>query len=162
MSIESSDQVAIRPVTPDVREAVLALAPAPGQEVFSGVAADTLPEAERDPQRVPYVIVTPRGGPAGFFVLDAGESPADPSAGLTLRAFFVDARFQGQGVAGRALAGLSRTIRCHHRDVQRAMLTVNCRNTVAYALYLRHGWVDTGDLYLGGDAGPQRVLTLEV
>ena len=40
------------------------------------------------------------------------------------------------------------------------VLTVNVRNQVARQLYLRHGFTDTGELYLGGSAGPQHVLRL--
>jgi len=40
------------------------------------------------------------------------------------------------------------------------VLTVNVRNQVARQLYLRHGFTDTGKLYLGGSAGPQNVLRL--
>lgn len=162
MKVKPQLSVAVRPVTTDVRPAVLALAPAAGQEVFSGVAAETLPQAERDPDRTPYVIVAPTGEPAGFFVLDAAPSPADADAGITLRAFFVDERFQGRGIAAAALDALPKVIREHHPEVVRAVLTVNCRNESAREVYLRHGWVDTGALYLGGDAGPQHVLTLDV
>ncbi|UYM07817.1 GNAT family N-acetyltransferase [Solicola gregarius] len=162
MSTDTRAGVEVRPVTADVRPAVLALAPAARQDEFSGVAAETLPQADRDPGRAPYVIVTADGEPAGFFVLDSGRSQADPAAGLTLRAFFVDARFQGRGIAGAALAALPGLIHSHHPRVVRVVLTVNCRNELARSVYLRHGWTDTGELYLGGDAGPQHVLVLDL
>ncbi len=42
------------------------------------------------------------------------------------------------------------------------VLTVNVRNQVARRLYLRHGFSDSGQLYLGGNAGPQHVLRLDL
>lgn len=38
------------------------------------------------------------------------------------------------------------------------LLTVNELNTAAIGLYLRAGYLDSGDLYHGGSAGPQRLL----
>jgi len=67
-------------VSPPLREAVLALAPTAEQEPWSGAAVQTLPAAEADPRRHPFVILDEQGKPTGFFVLDETPSPADPSA----------------------------------------------------------------------------------
>jgi RimJ/RimL family protein N-acetyltransferase len=51
------------------------------------------------------------------------------------------------------------------RDFPRArtlVLTVNVRNPAARAVYVRGGFVDAGELYLGGSAGPQHVLRLHL
>lgn len=40
------------------------------------------------------------------------------------------------------------------------VLTVNARNPAARAVYLAGGFADTGELYLGGPAGPQHVMRL--
>lgn len=154
--------VRLAPVTRQIRDRVLALAPKRGQEDWSGLPVETLPAAESDPCRQPYAIVAPGGDPAGFFVLDTSASDASPPADLTLRAFFVDAAHQGRGLAGAALAALPSLIRSAHPRARSAALTVNCRNTLACGLYLRNGWADTGVLYHGGDAGPQHVLTFAV
>jgi hypothetical protein len=42
------------------------------------------------------------------------------------------------------------------------VLTVNVRNPVARAVYVRGGFVDAGELHLGGSAGPQHVLRLDL
>jgi RimJ/RimL family protein N-acetyltransferase len=156
-----SDGLVRVPATGPLREAALRLSPRPEQEEFSGRADQTLPLAERDPARHPYVLLE-AGTPVAFLVLDETPSDADPSADLLLRGFLVDAAAQGRGVATRAVAALPEVVR---RDVPAArsvVLTVNVRNPAARAVYLRGGFVDTGELYLGGSAGPQHVLRLEV
>ena len=149
------------PTSGPLREAVLRLAPRPGQEQFSGRADQTLPLAERDPARHPYALVED-GVPVAFLVLD--ETPPDfaPSADLLLRGFFVDAAAQGAGVATRAVSRLPGVVRRDFPDVRSLVLTVNVRNPVARAVYLRGGFVDRGELYLGGSVGPQHVLRLSL
>ncbi|MDZ7810186.1 MAG: GNAT family N-acetyltransferase [Arhodomonas sp.] len=77
-----------------------------------------------------------------------------------LEGFRVDRRQQGRGVAGRALAGLAAEAARH--GYRRLSLTVNLRNDKAEAAYRRFGFRDTGALYEGGPAGPQRILTLDL
>lgn len=152
--------VAVPPSGP-LREAALRLAPHPAQEQFSGRADQTLPLAERDPARHPYVLLED-GAPVAFMVLDETPPDADPSADLLLRGFFVDAAAQGRGVATRAVGALPDVVR---RDFPRArtlVLTVNVRNPAARAVYVRSGFVDAGELYLRGSSGPQHVLRLHL
>ncbi len=152
--------VAVPPSGP-LREAALRLAPHPAQEEFSGRADQTLPLAERDAARHPYVWLE-GGAPVAFLVLDETAPDADPSADLLLRGFFVDAAAQGRGVASRMVALLPAVVRADFPDARSVVLTVNVRNPVARRVYLRGGFVDAGELYLGGSAGPQHVLRLEV
>ncbi len=156
-------QDGLAPVPPSgpLREAALRLAPHPAQEEFSGRADQTLPLAERDPARHPYVRLE-GGAPVGFLVLDETPSAADPSADLLLRGFFVDAGAQGRGVATRAVAALPDVVRRDFPAARTLVLTVNVRNPVARGVYVRGGFVDAGELYLGGSAGPQHVLRLEL
>jgi RimJ/RimL family protein N-acetyltransferase len=149
------------PPSGSLRDAALRLAPHPEQEEFSGRADQTLPLAERDPARHPYVLVED-GAPVAFFVLDETPPDADPSADLLLRGFFVDASAQGRGVAARAVAALPDVVRRDFPTARSLVLTVNVRNPAARAVYVRGGFVDAGELYLGGSAGPQHVLRLEL
>lgn len=151
--------VVLVPVTAALRERVLALAPLPEQEVFSGRAAQTLPVAEADPLRTPVAVLLD-GEPVAFFVLDRGTPEVDPSADLLLRAFFVDAGAQGRGVATAAVRALPAFVRQHLPGARSVVLSVNARNPAARAVYVRGGFVDTGELFLGGPAGPQHVLRL--
>ena len=144
-------------VTPSLRAAVLGLAPHPEQEPYSGRAEQTLPVAEQDPARTPYAIVL-AGEPVGFFVLDTTPSESE----LLLRAFFVDARWQGRGVASAALRGLPALVRRERPTARAVVLTVNVRNPLARSVYLSGGFVDDGELYLGGALGPQHVLRLDL
>ena len=149
------------PPSGPLREAALRLAPHPEQERFSGRADQTLPLAERDPARHPYVLLED-GAPVAFFVLDETPPDADPTADLYLRAFFVDAAEQGRGVATRAVAALPDVVRRDFPEVRLLVLTVNVRNLAARAAYLRGGFVDAGERYLGGSLGPQHLLRLSV
>jgi RimJ/RimL family protein N-acetyltransferase len=149
------------PADGPLRDAVLRLAPRPDQEEFSGRAEQTLPLAERDPARHPYAVVED-GWPVGFFILDQTSPEFDPSADLLLRGFFVDASVQGRGVAGRAVAALPALVRQDFPAARSVVLSVNVRNPVARAVYLRGGFVDDGELYLGGSVGPQHVMRLQL
>ncbi len=155
-----SDGLVRVPAAGPLREAALRLAPRPEQEEFSGRAGQTLPLAERDPARHPYVLLE-AGRPVAFLVLDETPSDADPSADLLLRGFLVDAAAQGRGVATRAVAALPDVVRRDFPAARTVVLTVNVR-PAARAVYLRGGFVDAGELYLGGSAGPQHVLRLDV
>lgn len=149
------------PVDAALRDRVLAIAPLPSQEVYSGHPELTLRTAEADPDRQPVAIVED-GEPVGFFVLDRGDSaPAEPGE-LLLRGFFVDAGAQGRGVATGALDRLAAFVRRHQPGVQRVVLSVNVANRAAIRAYTRAGFADRGDLYHGGSAGPQYVLVLDV
>ena len=77
---------------------------------FSGRADQTLPLAERDPARHPYVVLE-AGEPVAFLILDETPPAADPAA---------------------------------------------------RAVYVRGGFVDAGELHLGGSMGPQHVLRLHL
>ena len=153
--------VALVPVTPDLRGAVLRLAPRPEQEAFSGRAEQTLPVAEDHPTRHPVAILE-GGVPVGFFVLDTTPPPVRPGADLLLRAFFVDAASQGRGVGQAAVAALPALVRQRFPGAREVVLTVNLRNAAARAAYLSGGFVDTGELDLSGAAGPQSVLVLDL
>ena len=97
----------------------------------------------------------------GFFLLDSGYSQQHDFANhsdLGLRCFFVDQQAQGQGIASAVLRLLPSYCQQHFPGFQRLLLTVNCRNKAAARLYQQHGFADSGQLYLGGSAGPQHIF----
>ena len=146
---------------PELLAAVLALRPLPEQERFSIPAAETLTAAAADPDRTPFAVVA-RGVPVGFGVLDRRGYLADllddPASAVLLRAFYVDAAHQGRGY-GTAAARRARELAAALVPSARLLvLTVNEANPAARAAYARAGFADTGARYLGGAAGPQRVL----
>ncbi len=153
------NEISLAQVDDGLRPAVMALAPRPEQVPFSGVAAQTLPDAERTPGRHP-VAVLEGGAPVGFLILDSKPGAPGRAGDLLLRAFFVDAGVQGRGIGTAALLALPGYARAHDPAAERILLTVNIVNPSAQAVYERAGFVDTGELYHGGTLGPQRVLGL--
>jgi RimJ/RimL family protein N-acetyltransferase len=158
-------EVRLAPAGPELRERLLILAPRPDQERFAGRLTETLPAAEADPHREPVAILE-GDEPVGFFVLHRGPAAGElaPEArDVLLRAFLVDARAQGRGIATRALAALPDYVAARLPGVRRIVLTVNVKNPVAIRTYERAGFVEAAHpprLYLGGAAGPQHVFEL--
>jgi len=156
--------VTLSEVTPALRPLVLALAPLPEQEPFSGAARDTLPAAERTPGR-DGVAALLDGVPFGFLMLDVGPevrvyAPGDGVVGV--RGVYVDAGRQGRGLGTAMLLALPPFARERHPDATRLALTVNVSNPRAIRTYLRAGFTDTGRMYYGGRLGPQYILELEL
>jgi GNAT superfamily N-acetyltransferase len=154
--------VTLSEVTADLRPRVLALAPLPEQEPFSGAARDTLPAAEATPGR-DGVVALLDGEPFGFLMLDVGPevrvyAPGDGVVGV--RGVYVDAAHQGRGLGTAMLEALPDFARARHPGARSLALTVNVSNTRAIRAYLKAGFVDTGRLYHGGRLGPQHVLEL--
>ena len=156
---ETGALVVLADVSPWLRPRLLRLAPWPAQLRFSGKPADTLPAAEADPARRPVAILE-GGEPVGFFVLHRGpvDSLAPGEDDLLVRGFMVDRLHQSRGIGGRALAQLPSFAREREPHARRLVLGVNVRNHVARHAYLRAGFHDTGEVYLGGALGPQHVL----
>lgn len=143
---------------PEVRQ----LAVQDEQRLFVGDVAATL--ASLGGGLTGYVI-TWRGQPAGFFLIDLDYAShygfAAPGS-VGLRSFFIAQQYQGQGLAKAALAQLGDYLCAQGIATQRVYLTVNCRNLAAAALYRRCGFCDEGQLYLGGPQGPQHIMHLGV
>ena len=99
----------------------------------------------------------------GFFIIDRAYSQqymfCDP-ADIGFRAFFVDKRFQGHGYGKQCVLALRDYLRTEYPNYPGVVLTVNCKNQKAHRIYLDGGFVDNGDLYYGGSAGPQHILRL--
>ncbi|SFL07500.1 GNAT family N-acetyltransferase [Rhodanobacter glycinis] len=157
----ASPAIRVCPVTPDLREAVLALHVKPAQDDFVSPPEITLPDAERCPGSTPMAILQGEAV-VGYYrietsarTLTGNDSESDA---LGLRSFQIDATRQGQGLGTRALAALLDDLGHRRPEASRLVLTVDRSNTTAVALYLRAGFVDSGRLYHGGRAGPQLLL----
>ena len=156
--------VTLSEVTPALRPLVIALAPLPEQEPFSGAARDTLPVAEATPGRLPVAALAD-GVPFGYLMLDVGPdvrayAPGDDVVGV--RGVYVDAAYQGRGLGTAMLRALPPFARERYPAGRRLALTVNVSNPRAIRAYLRAGFTDTGRLYHGGRLGPQHVLELAI
>jgi RimJ/RimL family protein N-acetyltransferase len=132
------------------------------QQRFVAPAVESLPLGDADPDRLSVAILVGKE-PVGMFALDRGgyfrEFDSDPQAVL-LRAFYVASERQRRGYARAAVAAVPDFVRYQLPDVRRVVLTVNHENPTAIRTYLAGGFTDTGEDYMGGVAGPQRVFEL--
>lgn len=157
----ASPVVHVRPVTPDLREAVLRLRARPEQDGFVSPPAHTLPDAEQCQGSQPMAILLD-DAVIGYYRIDrsarslAGRD-RDAEA-LGLRSFQLDAAWQGRGLGTLALDALLADLALRHPQACRIVLTVNCDNAAALALYRGAGFADSGTLYHGGRSGPQHLL----
>lgn len=113
---------------------------------------------------IPHLIIQD-GQVVGFFVMDLGYADHydfSPKNAIGVRALLVDHRFQGQGIAKKALYQLADYTKRQFPTFDSLYLTVNCRNIAAYQCYLKSGFEDTGQLYYGGPVGPQHIMKCEL
>jgi len=109
-----------------------------------------------------YAIVAD-GTVVGFFRIDLAYPEHMDHAlpdELGVRAFSIGDAYQGRGYAKAACRAIAPMLRETYPHARSVALTVNCKNPGAYHCYRSGGFVDTGALYLGGDAGPQHVMRL--
>ncbi|WP_428240706.1 N-acetyltransferase family protein [Gynuella sp.] len=145
--------IRIVPMQAAHQAAVAALETTAEQRDFVGNMADLLPTLT--PDQRPFVILMEQVV-IGFFVLDDDypnryEFAHVPEVGV--RAVVIDHRYQGRGLGSQAMQKMVEL-----NPEQTMILTVNCRNIGAYKTYMRAGFRDDGELYLGGPAGPQHIL----
>lgn len=153
--------IRVVPVEAWLRPALLGLRVLPAQRDWIGAIADLLDDVALCPGSEPMAIlhgVTP----VGYYRIEpsarsvAGRDFERPALGL--RAFFIDADWQGRGFGALALAALIADAADRHRQARLLVLTVNCSNPIAVQLYFRAGFVDSGARYHGGRSGPQHLL----
>jgi GNAT superfamily N-acetyltransferase len=161
--LNTLDDCCIRvvPIDAALRPALLDLRVLPAQRDWVRVITDLLADVALCPDSEPMAIL--RGDtPVGYYRIEpnarsvAGRDFAVPALGL--RAFFIDADWQGRGIAGQALVALIANVVERHPHARLLALTVNCNNHTALRLYLRAGFIDSGELYHGGRSGPQQLL----
>jgi len=151
----------VAPVTPELVDAVRALRVAPEQAAFVGDTGFNLDDALRDENSEAMAILV-GATPVGFYRLDfaptivARRSIGEASVGL--RAFFLAVGWQGRGLGTRAVQACCEDLQARYPDRRLLALNVNCRNVAAINAYRKAGFVDTGELYLGGSAGPQHLM----
>lgn len=157
----SQPSIRVTPVVDSLQDALLALAVQADQRGYVGAIENLLADVAQCPQAEPMAICLGHT-PIGFYRIDphprsvAGRDFELPALGL--RGFFIDARWQGRGFGTQALAALLVDVGTRHVAARLLVLSVNVRNLAATALYERAGFIDTGELYHGGSAGPQRLL----
>ncbi|WP_412498496.1 GNAT family N-acetyltransferase [Vibrio furnissii] len=152
----------LQPMLPQHLEQVAELKVADDQLKFVGTIDEIL--VNIDDQIHPHVLVA-NGNVVGFFLIDTTYSLQYDFAGahnLGLRAFFVSQQEQGKGYGKQAAACMKTYLHSSYPQFSRVYLTVNCKNPGARHCYLHGGFVDDGELYLGGAAGPQHIMHLDL
>ncbi len=148
-------------VNAGLEDAVCALRVAPAQRASVGDVDFNLADARRVPGSEAMTILA-GDAVVGFYRLDhvvAVVSPRPLGAGTVgLRAFLLDARWQGRGLARLALRACCDDLARRWPAAMLLALNVDCANLVALAAYRGAGFVDTGALVAGGAAGPQRLM----
>lgn len=154
--------IRVVPVTPALRDAVLRLRVRPEQDAFVSPPAITLPDAEQCSGSTPMAILLD-DTPVGYYRIEHSARSVtgrdEDASALGLRSFQLDGAWQGRGFGKRALAAACADLAMRFPRARRLLLTVNCDNAAALALYLRHGFEDSGELYHGGRSGPQHLLS---
>ncbi|HUW54554.1 MAG TPA: GNAT family N-acetyltransferase [Rhodanobacter sp.] len=153
--------IRVAPVDAAAHQALLGLRVWPQQRNYVGAIADLLADAASCPACEPMAILH-GDTPVGYCRIDAnarsvaGRDFDVPALGL--RAFFIDAAWQGRGLGAQALAALIADLAGRHRQARLLVLAVASGNHPALRLYRRAGFVDDGALYHGGRSGPQQLL----
>lgn len=157
----AADEVRVRPVTPGLREAVVAVRVTSTQQAQVGDVATHLAQVARDPCCEAMAIFA-GDTVVGFYRLDFAERLVAGrdfgGAGVALRPFLIDARWQGRGLGSRAMRALLDDLHARHPRRRLLLLAVGCTNHAALALYRRAGFVDSGTWLPGGRGGPQRLF----
>lgn len=145
--------------------AMLALHVQPQQRAWVGLMRDVLADLARCPESESMAIWRD-DTVVGHYRIDpharsvAGYDFTIPTLGL--RAFFIDARCQGQGIGKAALRAMLADLAARHPDARQLALGVSADNHVARHLYSCAGFVDRGELYHDGRGQAQYLLLREL
>lgn len=152
----------LRRMRDDDSDNVLQLSVSKEQLPFVGTMDDVI--ASLTPQKDCHVVEA-HGQIVGFFIIDRGYPDqygfAEPTH-IGFRAYLIDHRQQGQGYGKASMQALKNYLQTEYPTYPAVVLTVNCRNAIARKIYLQAGFVDHGELYHGGQAGPQHILTMSL
>ncbi len=100
------------------------------------------------------------GTAVGFFQIDSRVPAYVNRPMLELCQVVIDRKHQGRGFGKGFILLLPAFLKQQYPDATGVVLTVNCRNKVAYHVYSAGGFHDTGEIYTAGPSGPQHIMTL--
>ena len=132
--------------------------PTPEQEKYSCPGKELIKDIEQ-PNTAVYGIYK-NNTIVGCFCLDFADQKLKSFTRQRychLRALTIDKNKQRQGLATGALQALLLNFSSLYPKCQQILLSVNCLNLPAIALYETVGFQKQTELYLGGKAGPQHV-----
>lgn len=110
-------------------------------------------------------VINDTRGAVGFFLIDtqyANDYEFCSQDSIGLRSFFIDKRYQGCGYGKETVRLLQNYLSDIYDSYDDVYLTVNCENPAAKHCYEQGGFIDTGELYFGGDYGPQHIMKLSL
>ncbi len=103
-------------------------------------------KARKDNYAKPITILL-NGVPIGFFVLDYGDDKLELTNNknsLLVRSLSINPQFQGKGYGKTAMILVDEFVKENYPTIDELVLAVNFKNTSAYDLYLKVGYVDDG------------------
>ncbi|MBU3056088.1 GNAT family N-acetyltransferase [Pseudomonas indica] len=122
------------------------------QQTFAGRIDDAIRACEQAaPCHLRGLAVLHNERPVGFLLLKRPPlSPAwAPDDAITLHALQIDLSHQGRGYGRSALAALPSLAMRAWPQARYLALSVDAHNAAAMALYVRSGWLDSGQTYQG-------------
>lgn len=161
-SSEPSQGLFVRPIRKFGRRTIARFSMHPDQHAFLPPIDRVLARFKMKRDAWEYVIWLDAQA-VGYFQLnlDARETrhyaPGNDVCGL--EAMCIDSRFQGQGIAVKALDQLGELIARYHPHIRRVNLTVACENVRARRAYARAGFKQTGKILHVPNEPDQIVLT---
>ena len=151
--------ITLEEITGDNAGSALALRLAPGQERFVSSVADSLAEADQNPQGKPWFrAVHADGLPVGFVMLSWNVEPRPPDihGPWFLWKLLIDHRHQGQGHGREVVRQVLELVRGQGAT---ELLTSHVPGDGGPAgFYARLGFVPTGDLDAEGEIILRRIL----
>lgn len=153
--------IRLAPITRNDWDRVKHIAVLPEQVVFCGTIDQHFAMDEPD---CDFHIILRDECAVGFFKIDRayGAREYAQPGDLGVRGVMIDAAEQGKGSGKAAMMALPAYVANAYPKASTLALTVNQSNPGARAVYLAAGFVDTGELYLGGQNGPQHVLRIHL
>ncbi|WP_423410209.1 GNAT family N-acetyltransferase [Heyndrickxia sp. MSNUG] len=133
------------------------------QKKYTAMPLEALIMCKMDRERHPVVIFY-GNELAGFFVLHGREGAkefSDNKDAILLRAYSVNATFQGKGIAKKSMSLLPSFVRKHFPTKNEIILAVNHANEIAQKVYLNGGFIDKGIRALGRE-GEMFILHLNL
>lgn len=159
--MDAVPDIRVAPITPELAAAVRALRVGADQYAYVGDIDVNLVDAERTPRSEAMAILAD-DAVIGFYRLDhvPGTVTGKPlgAGAIGLRAFLLDRAWQGRGLAARAVQAACEDLQRRHPQARLLALNVDCRNVAAIRAYRNAGFVDSGELFFGGAAGPQQLM----
>jgi len=131
------------------------------QAVYAGDIAFNVGNAMAAPDSDAMVVLL-GDSVIGFYRLDYPTAHVPRRApdrrAVTLRAFALDAAWQGRGLGLPTLAACCADLALRHPERPLLALHVHAANTIALQLYRRAGFVASGGMLPGGSGGPQHLM----